>query len=88
MKQADKAIEICDKAIEVCKGHGKYDYAKMAKVLARKASCYVQLEQYDQALDYLQQSLLENNDQKVKDEVKRIERLQKDIEAKKLINPE
>jgi len=47
MKQADKAIEVCDKAIEVCKAGGHYDYVKMGKVLARKASCYVQLEQYD-----------------------------------------
>lgn len=87
MKQADKAIEICDKAIEVCKSQSQSDYVKMAKILSRKASCYVQLEQYDQALDYLQQSLLENNDQKVRDEIKRIEKMTKELEAKRLIDP-
>lgn len=86
-KQPEKAIEICDKAIEICKG-SNYDYVKLAKVLARKASAYVQLEKYDQALQWYSQSLLENNDPKVKDEVKKIEKLKKEQEMKNYINPE
>jgi len=86
-KQPEKAIEICDKAIEICKG-SNYDYVKLAKVLARKASAYAQMEKYDQALHWYQQSLLENNDPKVKDEVKKIEKLKKEQEAKNYINPE
>lgn len=37
MKDFDKCIEICDKAIELSKG-GNYDYVKLGKALARKAS--------------------------------------------------
>jgi len=87
MKQAEKAIDICDKAIELCKGTN-YDYAKLAKILARKASAYVQLEKYEQALQWYSQSMLENNDPKVKEEVKKIEKLKKEHEAKNYINPE
>ena len=47
-KQVDKAIESCDKAEEVCKAAGHYDYVKLGKILARKASAYTQRETYRQ----------------------------------------
>ncbi len=37
-KNFDAAIELCDKAIAKAREQGNYDYAKMAKVMARKAS--------------------------------------------------
>jgi stress-induced-phosphoprotein 1 len=61
---------------------------KFAKVLARKASAYTQLEQFDQAISYFNQSLLENADPKVKDEMKKVEKLKKEKEAVSYINPE
>jgi len=38
MKEFDKGIEECNKAIEKTKGK-PYDYGKLAKALARKATC-------------------------------------------------
>jgi hypothetical protein len=37
MKDFDKCIEICDQAIELSKG-SNYDYVKLGKAIARKAS--------------------------------------------------
>lgn len=86
-KEYEKAIESCEKAEEVCKS-GHYDYVKLAKVLARKASAYVHKEDYVTALDLYGKSLLENNDSKVKEEMRKIEKLKKEQELKAYINPE
>lgn len=87
-KQFDKAIESCDKAEEICKSAGHYDYIKLAKILARKASAYTQKGDYQTAIDLYQRSLLENNDSKVKDEMKKVEKSKKELELKQYINPE
>lgn len=87
MKEFEKAIEACDKAIEISKS-GHYDYEKLARALSRKASALSNLEKYDEALNYYQQSLLEKGDQKVKDEIKRLEKLKKEKDALAYINPE
>lgn len=39
MKDYEKCIEVCDKAIEKSKG-AHYDYVKLGKALARKASAF------------------------------------------------
>ena len=87
-KQYDKAIEACDKAEEVCKTAGQYDYVKLAKILARKAAAYSHKGDYQTSLEYYQRSLLENNDYKVKEEMKKIEKTKKEAEIKAYINPE
>lgn len=86
-KEYDKAIECCDKAEEICKS-GTYDYIKFAKVLARKASAYVHKGDLQKGLDLYSKSLLENNDSKVKEEMKKVEKSIKEQEAKAYINPE
>jgi len=87
-KQYDKAIEACEKAEEVCKTSGHYDEIKLAKILARKAAAYSHKGDYNTALEYYQKSLLENNDYKVKEEMKRVEKIKKDAEEKAYLNPE
>lgn len=42
MKDYQKCIEECDRAIETSKS-GHYDYAKLGKALARKATAMLQL---------------------------------------------
>lgn len=86
-KLYDKAIEACTKAEEICKG-GHYDYVKLAKILARRASAHSHKGEYDLALDFYQKSLLENRDDKVKEEMKKVEKLKKDTEAAAYVNPE
>jgi stress-induced-phosphoprotein 1 len=87
MKDYEKCIEECDKAIEKSKG-GYYDYAKLGKALARKANAKLQLQQYDEALELFRSSLLESNDPNVKDQLKKAEKMKKEDEEKKYINPE
>jgi len=87
LKEFEKAIEVCDKAIDLSKS-GHYDYEKLARALSRKGSALASLDQYEEALKYYQQSMLEKIDSKVKDEIKRIEKLKKDKETTAYINPE
>lgn len=87
MKDYGKCIEECDKAIEKSKG-GHYDYAKLGKALARKANAKLQLGQFDEALELYRSSLLENNDPNVKDQLKKAEKMKKEDEERKYINPE
>ncbi len=61
MKNYDKCIQECDKAIEKSKG-GYYDYVKLGKALARKASANLAQGNFDEAIDLYKNSLLENND--------------------------
>lgn len=86
-KLYDKAIEACSKAEEICKG-GHYDYVKLAKILARRASAHSHKGEYAIALDFYQKSLLENRDDKVKEEMKKVEKLKKEVEASAYVNPE
>jgi len=87
-KQYDKAIEACDKAEDVCKTGGQYDYVKLAKILARKAAAYSHMGDYEKSLKCYEKSLLENNDYKVKEEMKKVERTKKENETKAYFNPE
>jgi stress-induced-phosphoprotein 1 len=87
-KDFDKAIECCDKAEEICKSAGHYDYIKLSKILARKANAYTHKGDFQTSLDLYQQSLLENNDYKVKEEMKKVEKMKKEHEEKSYINPE
>jgi stress-induced-phosphoprotein 1 len=87
MKDFDKCIEICDQAIEISKG-GNYDYVKLGKAIARKAAARLAQGHYDEAIDLYKQSLLENGDPNVKDQLKKAEKAKKEDEERKMINPE
>jgi len=86
MKQFDKCIEECDKAIAKSK-EGHYDYIKLSKALARKASAVLAKGNFDEAIDLYQSALLENNDSNIRDQLKKAEKLKKEEEAKKYIDP-
>lgn len=86
MKQYDKCIEECDRAIEKSKS-GYYDYAKLGKALARKGTAMLSLQKFDEAIDLYKQSLLENNDNNVREQLKKAEKLKKEDEEKKYIDP-
>ena len=64
------------------------DYIKKAKVYARRASIYNKQGNYGDAIAYYDKSLVEDQNQKVRDELKLVKKLQKEKEAKEYINPE
>ena len=54
------------------------DYVKKAKVLARKGTIFSKLERLEEAIQAFEKSLLEDNNQKVKDELNKIKKHKKD----------
>lgn len=76
-KKFDDAIAICQKGIDSCKGKS-YDFVKLAKVMARKASALEKKGDIDQALKVYADALLENNDSAIKDAMKRLEKVRKE----------
>jgi stress-induced-phosphoprotein 1 len=87
-KNYPAALEMCDKAIAIAREQGNYDYSKMAKVMARKASALEKSGQIDEALKTYAAALLENNDSTIKDAMKRLEKVKKEQEAKAYLNPD
>lgn len=87
MKDFEKAQEMVDKALEVYKEQ-KPDFVKLAKMYHRKANIYLASEDYDNAIEYYKKSLLEDNNQKVKDDLKKAEKEKKLFEERRYINPE
>jgi tetratricopeptide (TPR) repeat protein len=54
------------------------DYVKKAKVLARKGTIFSKLERFEEAIQAFEKSLLEDGNQKVKDELNKIKKQKKD----------
>ena len=82
-----KALEICDKALEIASEHSVKDFLKIAKLYSRKASIFTKMENYEQAIFFYEKSLLENQDPKVKDELRRIQKVKKDHDELQYIDP-
>lgn len=64
------------------------DFAKKAKILARKASILVHQDQLEAAIEAYEHSLIEDQVFKVKDELLKARRLKKERDDKAYINPE
>ena len=86
MKDYDKCLEQCDLAIKKSQ-EGHYDYQKLGKALARKAGAKLALQEYDEAIELYKSSLLENNDPNVKDQLKKAEKVKREDEERKMIDP-
>ena len=50
MREFEKCIEACEEGLKICKGEN-YDYAKLGKILARKANALVQLGRHQESID-------------------------------------
>jgi stress-induced-phosphoprotein 1 len=61
---------------------------KLGKALARKGTVKLAQGLFDEAIDLYKNSLLENNDPAVKDQLKKAEKLKKEDEERKMIDPE
>jgi tetratricopeptide (TPR) repeat protein len=78
--QPEKTLELCEKALEVFVSEGaNRDFVKEAKILARKASAYTQLKNYDKAIDLYGQSLNLHKDPKISEEIIRINKLRNEL---------
>ena len=86
MKEYEKAVEECDRAIKRS-SEGYYDYVKLGKALARKATAFLALGRHEEAIELYKNSLLENSDPAVKYQLKKAEKIKKEDEALKLIDP-
>lgn len=59
----------------------------MAKALKRKADAYVQLKQYDDAINFYGKALIENNDHGIKMGLQKAQKLKREADALAYINP-
>ena len=82
MKQLDLAMQTVDTALEVYNKGSDKDFVKLAKLYARKGSVYRQMNDYKSAIQYFEKSMLEDNQYKVKEELKLVQKLQQEKEAK------
>lgn len=86
--QLDKALECVNAGIHYIEDGTVKDYVKKAKILARKGSILAKLEKFDDAITAYEKSLVEDSKPQIKDELSKVKKLKKDVEAKAYINPE
>src|ERR1700761_6809114 len=87
MKDYDTCIAVCDEAIKKSK-EGYYDYVKLGKALGRKANAKLQQGHFDEAIELFKESLLENNDNTIREQYKKAEKMKKEDEEKRYLSPE
>ena len=83
----EKCLQLCDEAVE--KGREVHaDLAKIARAFTRKSNVYLKMGRLEEAIDALKTSLTEFNDEKVKFQLKDLEKLKKRKMEEAYINPE
>lgn len=87
-KNFKEALNTVDHALKIMEENHINDYQKKAKLFARKGTILASLENFDESIKFLEKSLMEDMNQKVKDEKRRVEKLKKDTEEQRYINPE
>lgn len=65
-----------------------FDFAKKGRAFGRMGFAYQELQEFDKAIECFNNSLLEQNDQRIKDALKSVIKLKEKIEAEKYINPD
>jgi len=92
--------EYYDKVLETCKdlaarryeinsaNPGGASFEKVAKVFARVASVHEKRKQYDEAIEYYQKSLTEDNTRHTRNALRELERAKEKWEKDSYINPE
>lgn len=88
LKDYELALQEIARAEQLFEEGVAKDYVKKAKVLARKGTVLAKLERYGEAVEALEKSLIEDNIQKVRDELLKVKKLRKEKEAKEYVNPE
>ena len=88
LKDYQEALKVCEEAWKCIEDNNILDFVKRGKILARTASVYNHLEDYQKAVEFYEKSLLEDNNQNVRDSLKKLQKMMAELEAKKYINPE
>lgn len=81
MNDLDNALLQCNKAIASMDDLMIYDYQKRAKVYNRKGSVLCKQQNYAESVQYYEKSLLENQDYKVKEELRLVQKLKRENDA-------
>jgi len=84
--ELEKCLQLCEEAVE--RGRETHaDLAKIAKAYTRKANVYLKMNRLDEAIEALKTSLVEYQDEKVKFQLKDLEKLKKRKMEEAYINP-
>ena len=87
LKQYDECRDECKKAVELGRSE-RADYQMIANALARAGNCHYAKEEYKEALDFYDQSLLEDYDDKVYRKKMDAKKKLKAAEAAAFLDPE
>jgi len=82
-KEYQKVIDDCNYVVE-----NTFDFAKKGRAYGRIGFAYQELQDFEAAIEAFNKSLLENNDQRIKDALKNVTKLKEKLEAEKYLNPE
>jgi stress-induced-phosphoprotein 1 len=82
-KEYNKVIEDCSHVVE-----NTFDFQKKGRAYGRMGFAYEQLEDWDNAIESFNKSLLENNDHRIKEALRNLQKKKEKIEAERYINPE
>jgi len=82
-KEYKKVIEDCNYVIE-----NTFDFQKKGRAYGRMGFAYEEMEDWDNAIESFNKSLLENNDYRIKEALKNLLKKKEKIEAERYINPE
>lgn len=83
----EQCLQLCDEAVE--KGREVHaDLAKIARAFTRKSNVYLKMGRLEEAIDALKTSLTEFNDEKVKFQLKDLEKMKKRKMEEAYVNPE
>ncbi|CAL1292911.1 unnamed protein product [Larinioides sclopetarius] len=86
-KDFETCIKECEKAVEVGQ-ENRADFKKIAKAYSRMASAYMKLKDYQKAKTYYQKSLTEHRTRDTINKLAEVEKILKEEERKKYLDPE
>merc|ERR1712032_589253 len=82
-KEYKKVIEDCEYVID-----NTFDFQKRGRAYGRMGFAYEEMEDFDNAIESFNKSLLKNNDHRIKEALKKLQKRKEQIEAERYINPE
>lgn len=87
MKNPEKCLETCKLAKEIAIENFS-DYSLKARIYQRMGSAYMLLQQYDEAIEVFNDSLLENKTDVVKELLFKAQKTKKKYDEEQYLNPE
>ena len=82
-KEFDNCIKQCEAVLD-----NTFDFVKKSRAYGRMAFVYFERGELETSIDYFNKSLLENKDERIKDELRKVEKIKKKRDEELYINPE